>query len=123
MHQLPNIYSKVTVRPTSALVLVLPLAMLSGVNICMLHVDPWTTDPSHLLLYCCPQADDSDDEPANSEAVAYDYLLPFLPPGMSAVGTAGSGSLTREQALSVREKALKALKDRLIERASIIQVG
>ena len=30
--------------------------------------------------------------------------------------------LTREQALDVREKCLRALKDRLIERANIIQV-
>lgn len=42
---------------------------------------------------------------------------------MSTVGSAGSGSLTREQALAVRERCLKALKDRLIERANIIQVN
>jgi hypothetical protein len=70
------------------------------------------------------QADDSDDEPADSEAAAYDYLLPFLPPGMASVGSsaASAGSLTREQALAVRERCLRALKDRLIERANIIQV-
>jgi hypothetical protein len=34
----------------------------------------------------------------------------------------GAGSLTREQALAVRERCLRALKDRLIERANIIQV-
>jgi hypothetical protein len=34
----------------------------------------------------------------------------------------GAGSLTREQALGVRERCLRALKERLIERANIIQV-
>lgn len=75
---------------------------------------------------CLLQADDSDDEPADSEAAAYDYLLPFLPPGMASVGSSAAsgsaGSLTREQALAVRERCLLALKDRLIERANIIQV-
>jgi hypothetical protein len=33
------------------------------------------------------------------------------------------GKLTREQALAVRERCLRALKDRLIERANIIQVS
>lgn len=66
------------------------------------------------------QAADSDDEPADSEATAHDYLLPFLPPGMALAG--GAGSLTREQGLSVRERCMRALKDRLIERANIIQV-
>lgn len=74
---------------------------------------------------CRIQADDSDDEPADSEAAAYDYLLPFLPPGMASVGSSAAsgsaGSLTREQALAVRERCLLALKDRLIERANIIQ--
>lgn len=46
--------------------------------------------------------------------------MPFLPPGMALAG--GAGSLTREQALAVRERCLRALKDRLIERANIIQV-
>lgn len=45
--------------------------------------------------------------------------MPFLPPGM----TGTSITLSREQALDVREKCLKSLKDRLIERANIIQVG
>jgi hypothetical protein len=47
---------------------------------------------------------------------AADYLSPFLPP------LTGMQQLTRDQALEVREKCLRALKDRLIERANIIQV-
>ena len=55
-----------------------------------------------------------DDEDAPKEAVL-DYLSPFLPklPGMRG--------LTRDEALKVREDCLKALRDRLIERANIIQ--
>lgn len=45
--------------------------------------------------------------------------MPFLPPGMTGM----SITLSREQALDVREKCLKSLKDRLIERANIIQVS
>ena len=44
-----------------------------------------------------------------------DYLSPYLP---KIVGARG---LTREEALKVREDCLKALRDRLIERANIIQ--
>ena len=51
------------------------------------------------------------------QAAGHDYLSPFLPSAL------GAGSLTREQALEVREKCLKALKDRLIERANIVQVN
>jgi hypothetical protein len=61
-------------------------------------------------------ADESDDdEDADAEA-PLDYLSPFLPkvPGMRG--------LTRDEALKVREECLKALRDRLIERANIIQV-
>lgn len=68
----------------------------------------------------CLQVEGSDDEPSDSEAAAHDYLLPFLPPGMALAG--GAGSLTREQALAVRERCLRALKDRLTEHANIIQV-
>lgn len=56
------------------------------------------------------------EEEAAQES-AYDFLSPFLPTLL------GSQQLTRGQALEVREKTLKALKDRLIERANIIQVG
>eukprot|EP00775_Hariotina_reticulata_P013287 gene13287-13418_t len=74
---------------------------------------------------CRIQADDSDEEPADSESVAYDYLLPFLPPGTTSTnnpqGSSDIGKMTREQALATRERCLRALKDRLIERANIIQ--
>lgn len=61
------------------------------------------------------QAEDSDDEPADESSSGADYLAPFLPPG------AGAGGLAREQCLAAREAALRALKDRLVERANIIQ--
>jgi hypothetical protein len=50
------------------------------------------------------------------QEVAFDYLSPFMPV------IAGTRGLTREEALVVREACLKALKERLIERANIIQV-
>jgi hypothetical protein len=62
------------------------------------------------------QAQDSDDEPEEVAGEGGDYLSPFLPSGM------GAHQLTRPEALLVREKALAALKDRLVERANIIQV-
>jgi hypothetical protein len=70
------------------------------------------TCPAHPLTPCrsVPQ-----EEEKTAEA-AYDYLSPFLPTLL------GTQQLTRTQALEVREKALKAFKDRLIERANIIQV-
>lgn len=63
------------------------------------------------------KAEQSDEEEEEEEESAYDYLSPFLP------ALVGMQQLTREQALDVREKCLRALKDRLIERANIIQVG
>lgn len=68
-------------------------------------------------LHTSRQADDSDDEPPDEGAAAADYLTPFLPPGL------GAGGLTREQCLGARERCLRALKDRLVERANIIQAG
>lgn len=62
------------------------------------------------------KAEQSDEEEEEEEESAYDYLSPFLP------ALVGMQQLTREQALDVREKCLRALKDRLIERANIIQV-
>ncbi|KAK9811814.1 hypothetical protein WJX72_010643 [[Myrmecia] bisecta] len=58
---------------------------------------------------------DSDDEVEEEEATEANYLTPFLPPGAPAQ------VLTQQEALEVREKCLKALKDRLVERANIIQ--
>ncbi|GFR42728.1 hypothetical protein Agub_g3646 [Astrephomene gubernaculifera] len=61
------------------------------------------------------KAEESEEEEEEAAEAAYDYLSPFLPTLL------GTQTLTRVQALDVREKALKALKDRLIERANIIQ--
>jgi len=61
------------------------------------------------------KAEESEEEEEEKTEASYDYLSPFLPPLI------GMQQLTREQAFEVREKALKALKDRLIERANIIQ--
>ncbi|GLC33992.1 Dynein regulatory complex subunit 7 [Pleodorina starrii] len=61
------------------------------------------------------KAEESEEEEEEAAEAAYDYLSPFLPTLL------GTQQLTRTQALEVREKALKALKDRLIERANIIQ--
>lgn len=40
---------------------------------------------------------------------------------MPAGNGGGGGALTREQCLGVRERCLRALRDRLVERADIIQ--
>lgn len=61
-------------------------------------------------------ADESDDEEADAPEATYDYLSPFLP------NISGTRGLTRDEALHVREVCLRALKERLIERANIIQV-
>jgi hypothetical protein len=74
---------------------------------------PLTPPPPPLAL----QAEDSDDEPPDEASSAADYLTPFLPPGL------GAGGMTREQCLAVRERCLRALKDRLVQRANIIQVS
>ncbi|KAK3273495.1 hypothetical protein CYMTET_18285 [Cymbomonas tetramitiformis] len=60
--------------------------------------------------------EESDDESNDvEEKVEHDYLSPFMPPVI------GGRKLSRQEAMDVREKCLKALKDRLIERANIIQ--
>jgi hypothetical protein len=60
--------------------------------------------------------EESDDEgDKDEEAVEHDYLSPFLP-----VLIAGK-SMTKPESMDVRERCLKGLKDRLIERANIIQ--
>jgi hypothetical protein len=61
-------------------------------------------------------SDGEADELSSSAESSYDYLSPYWP------DRAGP-SLTREQALEVHQHCLRALKDRLIERANIIQVG
>ena len=62
------------------------------------------------------QLEHSDgEEEAVEAAVERDYLTPFMPPGI------GHKPLDKAQAKEVREKCLKALKDRLIKRANIIQ--
>ncbi|ORZ35140.1 hypothetical protein BCR44DRAFT_130074 [Catenaria anguillulae PL171] len=53
-------------------------------------------------------------EEASKEA-SVDYLSPFL------VNVANPNSLTRDEALAVREACLRSFKERLIEKASIIQ--
>ena len=61
-------------------------------------------------------ADESDDDEEDTVDAPVDYLSPFLPK------VPGTRALTRDEALRVREDCLKALRDRLIERANIIQV-
>lgn len=61
------------------------------------------------------KAEESEEEEEERTEAMYDYLSPFLPPLI------GMAQLNRDQSLEVREKCLKALKDRLIERANIIQ--
>ena len=56
-----------------------------------------------------------EDEAEGEEKQESDYLSPFLPPMIAGQ------SITPGQAFEVRDKALRALQDRLIERANIIQ--
>jgi hypothetical protein len=60
--------------------------------------------------------EESDDEgDKDEEKVEHDYLSPFLP------ALIAGQSLTKTECMDVRERCLKGLKDRLIERANIIQ--
>ena len=60
--------------------------------------------------------EESDDEgDKDEEKVEHDYLSPFLP------ALIAGQSMTKAEAMDVRERCLKGLKDRLIERANIIQ--
>jgi hypothetical protein len=61
-------------------------------------------------------SDGEGDEGGASAEAALDYLAPYWPQG------AGPALACREQALEVHQRCLRALKDRLIERATIIQV-
>jgi len=56
-------------------------------------------------------------EDGASAAVMHDYLTPFLPTPKAGVAL----TLDRETSLKVRENCLKSLRDRLVERATIIQ--
>ena len=59
--------------------------------------------------------EESDEEKQEEEQVEHDFLSAFLP------STINVRHLTRTECFAVRDKCLKALKDRLIERANIIQ--
>ena len=69
--------------------------------------------PYYDIVRC--KTEESEEEEETGEVVESDYLSPFLPPLIA--GT----SLSKAQAFEVREKCLRALQDRLIERANIIQ--
>lgn len=62
-------------------------------------------------------ANESDDDEEEVQEQQLDYLSPFLPK------TPGIRGLLRDEALKVREACLKALRDRLIERANLIQAS
>lgn len=59
------------------------------------------------------EMDKKDDDEANK--IQHDYLTPFLPQPLS------DRPLAREEALAARDGCLRSLKDRLVERANIIQ--
>ncbi|DBA85904.1 TPA: hypothetical protein ACH3X1_005449 [Trebouxia sp. C0004] len=58
---------------------------------------------------------ESDEEEEAAKEVAVDYLTQFLPL------VTGTRTMNRQEAMEVRERSLKALKERLVERANIIQ--
>ncbi|KAH7425775.1 hypothetical protein KP509_11G070000 [Ceratopteris richardii] len=64
----------------------------------------------------CVKDDDLFQEGEDSIKLPTDYLSPFLPPGVRP-----RQKLTRQQMLDVRDSCLKALKERLVNRATIIQ--
>ena len=63
----------------------------------------------------------NEDEQANknkedvNKAAVVDYLSPFL------VNISNANNFSREEAIQIRDNCLKALKERLIEKAQIIQ--
>ena len=59
------------------------------------------------------QEDDEEDE--EEEKQTLDYLSPFLPPLLAGQ------EMSAKEAAATRDACLKALKDRLIDRANIIQ--
>jgi hypothetical protein len=58
-----------------------------------------------------------EEEDEDAEAVPHDYLTPFL---QEPIGV-NEPPLSREDALQAREACLRSLKDRLVERANIVQ--
>ncbi|KAI5079565.1 hypothetical protein GOP47_0005044 [Adiantum capillus-veneris] len=64
----------------------------------------------------CVKEDDLSQEAEDAIKLPTDYLSPFLPPGVRP-----RQKLTRQQMLDVRDSCLKALKERLVNRATIIQ--
>lgn len=60
--------------------------------------------------------EESDDDQVEDEAIGKDYLAAYLP-----VLTGNRKRLNRQEAMDVRDKVLKALKERLIARANILQ--
>ena len=76
------------------------------------HLDVSVYDTARSKL---ANAEDEDDPDA--EAVPHDYLTPFL---QEPIGVTDP-PLTREDALQAREATLRSLKDRLVERANIVQ--
>jgi len=80
------------------------------------------TVPQHLTVSAYDTArsklaNEEDDDDANASAVPHDYLTPFL---QEPIGV-NEPPLTREDALQAREACLRSLKDRLVERANIVQ--
>ena len=63
-------------------------------------------------------ATDADDDGKDAgPAVAHDYLTPFLP---TPIGVDGP-PCSKDEAFTARDNCLKALKERLVERANIVQ--
>ena len=62
-------------------------------------------------------ANAEDEEDPDAAQVPHDYLTPFLP---DPIGV-NDPPLSREEALQAREACLRSLKDRLVERANIVQ--
>lgn len=80
------------------------------------------TVPQHLLVSVYDTArsklnTQQTDDDADAEQVPHDYLTPFLP---EPIGV-NDPPLSREEALAAREACLRSLKDRLVERANIVQ--
>lgn len=74
-----------------------------------LLVSVYDTERSRLAL----KPEKSEDVPD----IPHDFLTPFLPRQL----TPGAKPLTREEALKARDDCLRSLKDRLVERATIVQ--